>query len=300
MAKIKQIRLKDLQYWDTVTSTWKDLYAVDTAVETERSLGVGSEYSVAVYDAGAGAGLDPAEPFNCGINWDYFSVDEGLGTSEEWTLFYTGTPPEGTKLLDSTIKSLKIRYQISVTDDSEPANTWSPGTQYYQIISGAYPADHISYAATSTTGPFAPTIFVRLPGISNNMVGNSATLFSWAADVNNWKVTWKRPDDTEKSFTPSTAQVFGTFPSSDANFNGAFVYMKLTLPSIQVGQSGEHILTTSFLPNDQQYSGFHDFADTHTWIAVITAYSPSMEDPLLMSFDKSVFMTINFNTFEAG
>jgi hypothetical protein len=294
MAKIKQIRLKHLQYWDTVTSTWNDLYAVDTAVGTERSLGVGSQYSVAVYDAGTGAGLDPAQPFNHGMLWDYFSVDDGMGTSDDWTIFYTSTPPEGTKLLDSTIKSLKIRYRISVTDDSEPANIWSPIDLYYQIISGAYPADHISYSGVITTGPFAPTIYVKLPGISNTMVANSATLFSWAADVNNWKVTWKRPDGTERLFTPSNAQVVGTYASSDANFSGAYVYMKLTLPSIMVGQSGVHTLTTSFLPNDQQTSGFLDFADTHTWTAVITAYSPSMEDPLLMSFDKVVFMTINF------
>lgn len=300
MAKIKQIRLKDLQYWDTVTSTWKDLYAVDTAVQTERSLGVGSQYSVAVYDAGTGAGHDPDQPFSQGINWDYFSVDDGLGISEEWTLFYTGLPLEGTKLLSSTIKSLKIRYKISVTDDSDPANTWSPVTLYYQIISGAYPADHISYAGTITTGPFAPTIYVKLPGISNNMVANSANLFSWAAEVNNWKVTWKRPNGTERDFTPTNAQVVNTVPSNDPAFAGAFVYMKLTLPSIQVGQSGVHILTTSFLPNDQQSSGFLDFDDTHTWTAVITAYSPSMEDPLLMSFDKTVFMTINFNTFASG
>jgi hypothetical protein len=300
MAKIKQIRLRDLQYWDTVTSTWKDLYAVDTAVETERSLGVGSQYSVAVYDAGAGAGLDPDQPYSYGINWDYFSVDDGLGTSDEWTLFYTGTPPEGTKLLVSTIKSLKIRYKISVTDDSDPANTWDPGTQYYQIISGAYPADHISYSGVITTGPFAPSINVKLPGISNTMVTNSATLFSWAADVNNWKVTWKRPDGTERLFTPSNAQVIGTYASSDANYAGAYVYIRLTLPTIMVGQSGAHILSTSFLPNDQQTSGFLDFADTHTWTAVITAYSPSMEDPLLMSFDKTVFMTINFSAFSAG
>lgn len=294
MANIKQIRLKDLQYWDTVTSTWNDLYAVDTAVQTERSLGVGSQYSVAVYDAGAGPGLDPAQPFNYGMLWDYFSVDDGSGTSDEWTIFAPDPIAEGSKLLASTIKSLKIRYRISVTDDSDPANTWSPVTLYYQIVSGAYPADHISYSGVITTGPFAPSISVRLPGISNTMVANSATLFSWAADVNNWKVTWKRPDGTERLFTPSNAQVLGTFASSDDNFSGAYVFVKLTLPFIMVGQSGAHILTTSFLPNDQQISGFLDFADTHTWTAVITAYSPSMEDPLLMSFDKAVFMTINF------
>jgi hypothetical protein len=300
MAKIKQIRLRDLQYWDTITNTWKDLYAVDTAVQTERSLGVDSQYSVAVYDAGAGPGLDPDQPFNYGINWDYFDVDDGMGTSEEWTLFYTGLPLEGTHLLADTIKSLKIRYKISATDDSEPANTWDPGTQYYQIISGAYPADHIYYTGTITTGPFAPTIDVKLPGISNTMVTNSATLFSWAAEVNNWKVTWKRPNGTERLFTPSDVQVLGTYNSAEANFSGAYVRIKLTLPTIQVGQSGTHTLTTSFLPNDQLSSGFLDFDDTYTWTAVITAYSPSMEDPLLMSFDKTVFMTINFAPFSAG
>ena len=294
MATIKKIRLTDLMFYNTVTHIWENLYAVDTAVATERDLGPGSQYKPVLYDAGAGTGLDPAAPYNYGLNWDYFAIDDGTGISEEWTLFYTGIPHEGTHLLASTIKSLRVRYKIEVEDDSDPANTFAPNQYYYQIIGGAYPADHILYMGTITTGPFAPTAYVKLPGISNTMVPNAALLFSWLTDVNNWKMVWKRPDLSEREFTPSSAIISGVYDSTDVNYNGAYVNVKLTFPTLMVGQSGSHTLTISMLPNDQQTSGFTAFADVNTWTAVITAYSPTMEAPLLMSFDKTLFMTINF------
>lgn len=293
MAKINVIELHSLQYWSTATNTWVDLYAQNGSGDVV-SLGPSSTHTVSLFNKGIGQGLNPANPFSYSITWDYFEVNDGSGVTEEWTLFYTGTPPAGTNLLPSTIKSLRIRYKLRVVDDSDPVNVWEPTQWYYQIIQGAYPTDHITYSNTITTGPFAPTVIVKLPGISNTMVTNSTTLFSWMTVLNNWTLRWRRPDGSEREYAPSSISILGTYASTDPNFNGAYVSLRLVFPTLMVGQSGTHTLTVSFLPNDQQVAGFVDFADVHTWTAVIQAYTPSMSDPLLMSFDQHVFMTITF------
>jgi hypothetical protein len=158
MAKIKKIRLTDLMFYNTVTHRWENLYAVDTAVGTERDLGPGSQYKPVLYDAGSRPGLDPDAPYNCGLNWEYFDIDDGTGVSEEWTLFYTGTPPEGTHLLADTIKSLRVRYKNEVEVDSDPANTFAPKQYYYQIINGAYPPDHFLYMGNITPALLPPPL----------------------------------------------------------------------------------------------------------------------------------------------
>lgn len=294
--KIKRINLIDLMYWDTVTRAWRPLYAKDPATGTEQSLGPSADHCVSLYMATSGGdGLAPDAPYNYGINWRRFDVLDQFAVSEDWTIFDSEEPTPDTRLLPFKAKSVRIRYKLSMTDDADPANTYTPSQYYYQIVNGAYPTDHITYTGTITTGPFAPTVYVKLPGISNNMVPYASSLFSWLTNARNWSMEWKHPDDSIREYIPSTVSIQGIYESDDPNFDGAYINMKLVFPTLMVGQSGTHTLTISVLPNDQETGGFHVFADKHTWTAVITAYEPSMADPLLMSFDDTLFMSIWFN-----
>lgn len=296
--KIKKIRFTDLMYWETATRTWKDLYALDPATSNEVILGPGATHQISFYDAGSLQGLDPTQNFLNAIRWDRFQVADTVGVvTDGWTIFKEEGVPES-KLIPDKVKSLRIRYKLAAHDDSDPVNVYAPNQYYYMIVSGAYPADHITYTGAITTGAFAPTVYIKLPGVNNSMVPDSANLFTWLTDVRNWCLEWRRPDGSLRSFAPNSATITGTYGSIDENFNGAYVELKLPFPTLMIGQSGTHVLTMSFLPNDQQSSGFHVFADTHTWTAVLTAYEPSMRDPLLLSFDKGLFMSIEFNQVE--
>ena len=293
--KIKMLHLIDLMYWNTTERKWQDLYAKNANGGSEVSLGPGSNHRPSLYDAGAGAGLAPDAPYNIGMNWTRFSVRDNSAVSTGWTIFDSEEPTPDTKLIPHKTKSVRIRYKLWMSDDSDPANTYSPNQYYYQIVNGAYQTDHITYTGTITTGPFAPNIYVKLPGFSNEMVPFASELFSWLVDKNNWSMEWKRPDDTIRTFTPNNVDITEIQNTGDPAYSGAYIKLRLRFPTLMIGQSGTHTLTMSFLPNDQETVGYHVFADTHTWTAVITAYEPSMADPLLMSFDDTLFLTIKFN-----
>jgi hypothetical protein len=290
-VNIKLIELYDIQYWNTTTNNWKSLYVCDDS-EIATSVGPGSQKSIVLYDAGAGSGYNPTNPFTHTMDWRWLTVNDGSGITEGWTAFDPNAV--GDPMIKADAVSVKLRYKLRVTDMSDPANIYEPPQIYYQIIMAAHPADHISFGSGGTTGPWAPEITVGLPGISNAMVANSAALFGWLTTPANWLIVWTRPDGTTRTLGPVTNPTLTTAVSATTEYQGAVANILLRLPTLQIGQSGSHKLTVSLLPNAQQSGGFHEFDDDHTWTATITALTPSIGDPLYLSFDNNTFMTIEF------
>lgn len=297
-VKLTKIYLTDLQRWNG--TQWVNLHAVTGGMgASPEDLGPSSGNKVVLFpfmsQAGLGAGFadehDPAQAFQQTIDWDSLKVQiaDGAGTLG-WTIF--GADP---LLVPTNAVSVKIRYKLMVHDNAEPANVYSPNALYYQIIKASHPANHITYTGMVPTGVFTPIAVVRLPGITNTMVANSVSLFSWMKDVANWRLTWTKPGGQTRTYTPNNVTVSGT-NKDEANpeYGGATVDLTMNFPQINVAHSGNHKLELEFLPNDQQTGGFHLFADSETWVAVVTAYTPSMEDPLMMSFDKTLFLEISF------
>ena len=283
---IKRIELYDLMYWDpSGTPQWKPLYGFNGTANF--SLGPGSQHSVVLYEQ-TGFGWNPESPYAATIMWDYLTVNDGSGITEDWTIFGAAAP-----LIATATVSIRIKYRLRVTDMADPANVITPAVDYFQIIKAAYPTDHISYSTGGTTGPWSPVVTVYLPGMSTAMLANPAALFTWLNSVNNWQVVWTRPDLTTRTVKPVSVSITNEV-SAIAQYAGARVKCILTLPQLAIGQSGSHILQVSLLPNDQQESGYFDFDDTHTWTATITALTPTIEAPLYMSFDSGVFMEILF------
>jgi hypothetical protein len=293
MANITKIHLTDLEYYDTATSAWVDLCAVDEYVSTERSLGPrGLGYRIILFN-NPSTPHHPPRPFSRQITWNDFEVEDPQGAvSDSWTIF-ANPVAEGSKLILDTTPSVKIRYKLHVEDDSDPMNAYSPDTLYYQIISAQYPADHITYTGVSSSQPFIPTVNCRLPGISNTMVAGSVGLFSWFTRQDVWQLKWIRPDLSERTYGPTSVSLT-TWPAATGPYGGAMLVASLVFPQIQLQTSGTHVLELSLIPNDIQSGGEFWFADNHTWTATLTAYTPGMDDPLVMSFDKIVFMEINF------
>lgn len=296
MANITKILLTDLEYYNTATSAWTGLWAVDEYVQTERYLGPrGSGYRIILFK-NTDTPHDPANPFTRQITWHDFEVEDPQGAvSDSWSIF-ANPVGEGSKLILDTTPSVKIRYRICVEDDSDPMNTYWPDTLYYQIISAQYPADHITYTGVSSSQPFIPTVLCKLPGISNTMVTGSAGLFSWFTRQDVWQLKWIRPDLSERTYGPTSVNLT-TQPSNlllFPEYGGATLYASLIFPQIQLQTSGTHVLELSLIPNDIQSGGEFWFTDKHTWVATLTAYTPGMDNPLVMSFDDLVFMEINF------
>jgi hypothetical protein len=288
---IKLIELTELSYWDNAATpkVWKPLQVSDGTLNY--SVGPGSQMGIVLYNAGLGNGLIPTADFSQNIAWDYLQVNDGSGITGDWTIFGASAP-----LIATTVPSLKIRYRLKVTDMADPANVFQPTTMYYQIIKAGYPTDHITYSSGGTTGPWAPIITVYLPGISNTMVAGASALHSWLTQLANWQIEWMRPDFSSRVLQPLSISVT-VADNATANYGGARVSVIMTLPSLAVGQSGAHTLAVSLLPNDQDISGgFFKFADGHTWTATITPLTPSIKDPLYISFDVNTFMSIDFGT----
>lgn len=295
MANIIAIELYDLQWYCTDSGGapavgWNDLWAYDPQTGVEQSLGVNSTYCISLYSDPIGFAIGNRE---LSVNWEYLFVNDGSGVTEGWTLFYTNTPPAGaTHLKSDMTKSLKIRYKLRAIDATP--TPYEPNQWWYQIVNAAVAPDHIAYAGTSQTGSWTPIITVTLPGLTNAMVDNSVSLFSWLADEANWELEWTRPDLTTRTSRPTAAVVTATtIQATGTPYDGAAVTTKLTFPLLTVGQSGEHTLKLSLLPNDQFNNGWHEFTDGHSWVATITANMPSQTDALLLSFDTGVSMTIN-------
>lgn len=288
---IKRIELYDIQYWNHSNNSWKPLYVCDDN-ETPLSVGPGANTSIVLYDAGAGSGYDPTNPFTHTMDWNWLSVNDGSGLTEGWFAFDPASV--GAPMIPAKTVSVKIRYKLRVIDMGDPENTYQPSEYYYQIIKASHPADNIAFGSGGTTGPWKPVITVGLPGISNVMVPNAAALFGWLSTPANWIVTWERPDGTTRILGPISNPTITTSASSTTEYQGALVNITMEIPTLQIAQSGTHKLTVSLLPNSQQSGGFHAFADTHSWTATITALTPSIGDPLYLSFDTNTFMTIEF------
>lgn len=299
MANIIAIELYDIQWYRTVAGGgeavgWRDLWAYDQEqTGLEHSLGVNSTHCISLYSDSTG--FTPGN-LDVSVNWEYAAVNDGSGVTEGWTLFYNTGPFPGTAhLKPDTTKSLKIRYKLRAIDAT--STVYKPNQWWYQIVNAEVAADHITYAGTSQTGSWAPIITVTLPGLTNTMVTDSVSLFSWLGDVTNWQLVWTMPDSTTRTFRPTAATATATTSQLPGTpYDGAAVTTKLTFPQLAVGQSGTHTLTLSLLPNDQFTNGWHEFTDGHSWVANITANMPSQTDALLLSFDTGVSLTINFAT----
>lgn len=296
MANIRSIEMYDVMYYDTTApARWKNLWAYDQNNFLEQDLGPSGTYSISLYSSPTG--FDPAQGREVGMAWDWLEINDGSGVTEGWTIFGDPTyPGEPTHLLTTGQASVKIRYRLRAVD-ATPV-TYEPNEYWYQIVNATHAVDHITYAGTSTTGTWAPTITLKLPGVNNSMAGNdSAGLFSWLGIQENWKLTWTPPDNRTRIFTPNTAVVLGTTNEpAGTPYDGAGVTMALSFPIIPVGTSGTHKLTLSLLPNDQTSNGFYEFDDDYTWVATITVNNPYMGDKLMLSFDTGVTMNISFAT----
>lgn len=299
MANIIAIELYDIQWYRTVAGGgeavgWRDLWAYDQEqTGLEQNLGVGSTHCISLYSNPTGFAPGNKE---VGVDWQYATVNDGYGVTDGWTLFYTNTPPAGaTHLKSDMTKSLKLRYKLRAIDAT--LAVYQPNQWWYQIVNAAVAADNITYAGTSQTGSWTPTITVALPGLTNTMVTDSVSLFSWLGDETNWQLVWTMPDSTTRTFRPTAATVTATTNQGTGTpYDGAAVTTKLTFPLLPVGQSGTHTLKLSLLPNDQFTNGWYDFTDGHSWVANITVNMPSQTDALLMSFDTGVSLTINIAT----
>jgi hypothetical protein len=299
MANIIAIELYNLQWYRTVAFGdeavgWRDLWAYDQEqTGVEYNLGVGSTHCISLYSDPVG--FAPGNR-DVGVDWAHATVNDGSGVSDGWTLFYnTGPYPGSTHLKPDTTKSLKIRYKLRAIDAT--STVYQPNQWWYQIVNAEVAADHITYAGTNVTGSWAPTIIVTLPGLTNTMVTDSVSLFSWLGEEENWELCWTMPDSTTRFFRPTAAVVTGTtFQTIGGPYDGAAVITSLTFPLLAVGQNGTHTLKLSLLPNDQFTNGWHSFTDDYTWTANITVNMPSQTDALLLSFDTGVSLTINFAT----
>lgn len=297
MANIRSIEMYDVMYYKTTAPAgWTNLWAYEQLGSfIEHDLGPGSNYSISLYSDPTG--FDPGQGREVGMAWDWLHINDGYGVTEGWTIFGEPTyPGEPEHLLTVDQASVKIRYKLRAVD-ATPV-TYEPNEYWYQIVNATHAVDHITYAGTSTTGTWAPTITIQLPGVNDSMVGNNSTgLFSWLAIEANWKLRWTKPNGLTSDFFPSVAHVSGTSAEAvGAPYDGARVNVKLDFPPLPVGQSGTHTLTLYLLPNDQTSNGFHKFDDDHTWVATITVNNPYMQDPLMLSFDTGVTMNISFST----
>lgn len=299
--KLTKIYLTDLQRWDG--DRWVGLVAAPSGQaqgSSPESLGPESDNKVVLFPhitqmQMGGPGLpdehDPAQEFQQTIDWGNLKVQIADGApSLGWTIF--GIDP---LLVGNDAPSVKIRYKLEVHDNASPPNVYSPNTLYYQIIKASHPADHIMYIGMVPSGVFTPVALVRLPGITNTMVANSASLFSWMKNTANWRMRWTKPGGHTRVYSPDLVTVGEPYKDEEnPEYGGSAVDTTLRFPQINIAHSGNHKLEIQFLPNDQQTGGFHLFDDDETWVAVVTAYTPSMEDPLQLSFEKTIFLKISF------
>lgn len=288
---IKLVELYGLQSWNNVLRKWEDLNASnESAVVT--SLGPKTENSIVLYDAGSGPGLNPVNPLKQSLDWKRFDVNDGGAITGGWNIFES--PGVTVGVISQDAVSVKIRYSLRVTDMNTPAGVYVSQEMYYQVINASHPKDHIAFSSGSTTGPWAPTVSVTLPGISNAMVKDSEALFSWLASPLHWQAELKMPSGDTRRYSPTANPTIKTADSDEPTLDGAMAIVEFRLPMLQVSQSGQYTLTVSLLPNAQGSGGFHKFADAYTWTSTITAMSPSMSDPLYLSFETNTFMVIEF------
>lgn len=285
---VKKLELVNLYYLDSATGQWRGLYAA-TGEGPAVSFADGTNNSILIYDNASGFYLEGLPPITAGHKWTNFFAVIGAETSDLWTIFsdtITGLLPE-----DSV--SVKIRYQLRLTDNSQTPVVITPPTLYYQIVNAAYPADHISVTGTASTGPCYPVATIDLPGISNSMVANAAELFGWITNPLNWQVSHTAPSGRTRVIGVSNITL-NLSDSSIEEFEGAQARLTLYINSMNIVLNGTHTLTFSLLPNSQDTNGFHVFADTHTWTANVTILTPSLTERLYYAFDSTVFMEFNF------
>lgn len=285
---IKLIELFGLQVWNNSSGKWEDLTAKNSE-SMLASLGPKKGHSIVLYNAGVGTGLDPVRTFKQAMDWKAFAVNDGTAITDGWSIF-----GDEAGLLISDAVSIRIRYYLRVTD----MNTGTPGVfssneMYYQIIKVSHPVDHIQFSSGGEAGPWAPMVTVSLPGISNKMVSDSDTLFSWLSNSANWQAHLKLPNGEIRKYSVTNPTV-KTGDSAEPEYEGAVATVDFRLPMLQVAQSGSYTLTISLLPNAQGSGGYHVFDDVYAWTATITAMSPSMSDPLYLSFGTNTFMVIDF------
>lgn len=294
-VKITKIFLTDLQYW--AGNKWASLQCIDPAINSLVDLGPNSNNKIQIFPYHTGSGPiimhedhDPDTTYQHAIDWSSLQVYQEETQSHGFTIF-----GEDNGLIGNDVTSIKIRYKLECWDNAIPPNIISPNSLYYQIVRAGYPSDHITYLGMVPSGMFTPQVRIYLPGISNDMVANSSSLFTWMARNENWKLKWSRPGGINRTLVPSSVSIENTQPdTANPEYGGATVRLNLLFAAINVAHPGQHRLELQFLPNDQQSGGFHLFADDETWTAIITAYTPSMEEPLLMSFDKTLFLEISF------
>jgi hypothetical protein len=295
---VKQILLKNIQWYDPTSDTWKDVSGYSpsetpTPNTTPFDFGVGGAGAL-VYNSAFGIAIE--SQYTLDINFQALTDD--AETYTDLNIFGSETDQ-----IAATVKSPFVKYTVTTVTNDGVGDTTTDGTDYYYIMLGANLATSPYVTADSTTAVsntnqsvniafWFPSLTTKEPGVTQELLNKQNDLLG---DQNRWRVEIKDTGNLYgATYYPYDVQLKG-IPSSNSATDYGMAKQEIVLKIMGWFPSSD-TYTADVYFDSNDFESWVPIADTGLSItATVTELIGTMAEPYVVSLDSDVSVQITFS-----